>query len=313
MPNVLSYLKKLNEGLALVIALFVAAVGIALQFLAYKGSQEEVRQREAIIEQMRAILQPKPVEKEFPVKLIAGKIGNGVINLPIGKGKYPIITNDASTIFTRTKMGSTERRRYGRDAFFYLFLKWVNSNFHQGWLLLHDKPVIDMSQWHEPLADKNVDNSNIITFAALSENTIRDNIFFSNPELFKDGKFISALHTKFPIEDLSIILPPQTTISFSDSQDGIKIVMDNDYCNVTFQLTGLSSGPGLPLEMLDPNKKFSEEEFYKYFTVNYQISFRAYFKDTDNFSEQKKYEKWVDSLINYFQPYFDWNEFRLGS
>ena len=284
----------------------------ALIFFALAHYQNAIKQKDQRIEQMKAILQPKPIEKEFPVKIIAGKMKDGVINLPIGKHRYPIITNDASTIFTRTEINEKNRERYDTDLFFYLFLKWMNSNFHQGWLLLHDAPVIDKSQWHAPLANKSVDNSNILTFKQLPSEIRDNNIFFSNPNLFENGKFKSSAYTEFPIEDLVIVLPPETKMSFlTNLQEGTKIVLDNSYCNVTFQLTGCSSGPGLPFEMLDPSK-ISIEEFRKYFTVKYQVSFRAWFKDTENFDNQKKYEKWANTLINYFQPYFNWREFQIN-
>ena len=302
----------MNNPNILQITGYVLQIG-AIIFFALAHHQNTILQKDQRIAQMKAVLQPAPIEREFPVKIIAGKIEDKIINLPIGKNRYPIITDDASTIFTRTEMNEDKRICYDTDVFFYLFLKWMNSNFHQGWLLLHDAPVIERSQWHEPLADKNVINSNIVTFENLPILITGNNIFFLNPKLFEKGKFKFALHTKFPIEELAIILPPKTTMSFINSQEGVKVVMDNDYCKVTVQLTALSSGPGLPHEMLDPAKKFSEKEFYKYFTVHYQISFRAYFKDTENFVEQKKYEKWVNSLINYFQPYFDWNEFEINS
>jgi len=286
----------------------------AIIFFALAHYKNAIKQKDQRIEQMKAILQPQPIEKEFPVKIIAGKIEDGVINLPIGKDRYPIITDDASTIFTRTEINEKKRERYDTDLFFYLFLKWMNSNFHQGWLLLHDDPVIDKSQWHEPLSSKSVDNSNILTFNQLPSEIRSDNIFFSNPNLFENGKFKFALHTKFPIEELAIVLPPETKMSLLiNSQEGTKVILDNTCCNVTFQLTACSSGPGLPHEMLDPTKRFSEEEFYKYFTVNYQVSFRAWFKDTENFADQKKYEKWANILINYFQPYFNWKEFQINS
>jgi hypothetical protein len=261
----------------------------AIIFFALAHYQNAIKQKDQRIEQMKAILQPKPIDKEFPIKIIAGRIEDGVINLPVGKYKYPRITDDASTIFTRTEFDEKKRDRYDTDLFFYLFLKWMNSNFHQGWLLLHDEPVIERSQWHEPLADKNVDNTNILKFDQLPSEIKNDNIFFSNPDLFEDGKFKFALHTKFPIEEFAIVLPPETRISFPvNSQEGTKIILNNAYCIVTFQLTACSSGPGLPIEMLDPTKGFSTEESYKYLTINYQVSFRAWFEDTENFDDQHK-------------------------
>lgn len=260
----------------------------------------------------KSTLHPNPIEKEIAIKMISGKISDGVINIPIGTQRFPLITNDASIVFSHTDFNEEIRIRYDSDLFFYLFLKWMNSNFHQCWLLKHEKPLIDRSFWGGPIVEEGIDNSNILTFEKLPQGIKKNNIFFTNPKLFKNGAFEPSADTIFPIEEFAVVFPPNTKICFfNDSKNGRKITFENDYSEIIFRITASSSGPGLPFEMMDFHQKgFNRKEFYKYFTLKYQVSFYANFKNTKNIAEQKKYVKWARTLLNYFTAYFDWNEFK---
>lgn len=138
----------------------------------------------------------KEQEKEFPginksvkVKIIAGFFTNGVFNsVTMNKYDYPRITNDATVAYGNTNVPSDLVDRIPRyplptQLFDYLFLKFLNHCFHNGWSLIDEYPLETESIIMSPKFNT-VKSNNIFDFEELPYHIKEHNIYFKNKELF---------------------------------------------------------------------------------------------------------------------------------
>lgn len=254
------------------------------------------------------------INSEIPIKLICSKIvegpaKNNLINHGIGKQIYPIITDDVASAYTRLEITEENSKRYDSDLYYFLFIKWLNSIYSQGWYLKFKEPLIELSIGHGPIIENN-ESCTVINFDSLPSEIREKNIFFNNDKLFKSGKFVFGAHSLFrqTSDELSIKLPPKTSITFyiQDQQKGNTIVLENPYCRVEYKMYSFGAGPGLPLDLYSLEQPFNENSFNKTRTIQLQVGYSVKFKSNINESKIMKYQHWAESMLNYHKAFFDW-------
>jgi len=122
--------------------------------------------------------------------MIYGQLTNGVFSKPFGVPQYPILTEEASMLFSLVPINETNWRRWDSDMFDFLFVKWLNNTYHSGWLLRHTQPVFSRESGHGALAEEDGKGSNLVRFVNLPVTLRNENIFFNNPTTFKSGTFV---------------------------------------------------------------------------------------------------------------------------
>lgn len=267
-------------------------------------------------------------EKEFPeinksvkVKIIAGFFKNGVFNsIAMNKFVYPRITNDATVAYGNTNVPSDLVDRIPRyplsmQLFDYLFLKFLNHCFHNGWSLIDEYPLETESIKISPKINTVKSNNNIFDFEDLPFHIKEHNIYFKNNELFFNGEYvdrktISILYHWHKSRPFGIVLPPETIFKIEVGDEGwptMTYLFTHKLFMLKLKIEGLVAGPGYPQgfhlrnEKKDYNSIFSTEMI-----LNFKCKFKkSMFRD----KEIRDFNDWANRLLNYFRFYFDYEIF----